>query len=61
MTAEQKAQFNQFKEYYDALAYDKSKGIHNNELYRGIAEKATAIGTELANGLGIPVPAGEQN
>ncbi len=61
MTAEQKAQFNQFKEYYDALAYDKSKGIHNNELYRGIAEKATAIGTELANGLGIPVPAGVQN
>ena len=61
MTAEQKAQFNQFKEYYDALVYDKSKGIHNNELYRGIAEKATAIGTELANGLGIPVPAGEQN
>lgn len=59
MTAEQKAQFNKFKEYYDALAYDKSKGIHNNELYRGIAEKATAIGTELANGLGIQVPAGE--
>lgn len=60
MTAEQKVQFNKFKEYYDVLANDNSKGIHNNELYKGIAEKAGKIGAELAGSLGIPVPAGEQ-
>lgn len=61
MTAEQKARFNEFKDYYDVLANDNSKGIHNDSIYVKAAEKATAIGTELANTLGIPVPAGDNN
>ena len=59
MTAEQKAKFNEFKKYYDVLVNDNSKGIHNDTIYTKAGEKAMAVGSELANSLGIPVPAGE--
>ena len=36
------------------------KGIHNDSIYIKAAEKATAIGNELASSLGIPVAAPEE-
>ena len=59
MTAEQKAKFNEFKKYYDVLVNDSSKGIHNDVIYTKAGEKAMAVGSELANSLGIPVPVSE--
>ena len=59
MTAEQKAKFNEFKKYYDVLVNDNSKGIHNDTIYTKAGEKAMAVGSELANSLGIPVPVSE--
>ena len=61
MTKEQRAKFNEFKNYYEILANDKSKGIHNDSIYVKAAEKATAIGNELASSLGIPVAAPEES
>ena len=60
MTKEQRAKFNEFKNYYEILVNDKSKGIHNDSIYIKAAEKATAIGNELASSLGIPVAAPEE-
>ena len=59
MTKEQREKFNEFKDYYEILADDKSKGIHNDSIYVKAAEKATEIGNELASSLGIPVAAPE--
>lgn len=55
MNKEQKTKFNKFKDYYDILANDNSKGIHNDNIFRKAAEKANEIGTELASSLGISV------
>lgn len=59
MTKEQHAKFNEFKNYYEILANDNSKGIHNDSIYVKAAEKAAAVGNELASSLGIPVAASE--
>ena len=61
MTKEQHAKFNEFKNYYEILANDNSKGIHNDSIYVKAAEKAAAVGNELASSLGIPVAAPEEN
>ena len=61
MTKEQHAKFNEFKNYYEILANDNSKGIHNDRIYVKAAEKAAAVGNELASSLGIPVAAPEEN
>ena len=61
MTKEQRAKFNEFKNYYEILANDNSKGIHNDTIYVKAAEKAMAIGNELASSLGIPVAAPEES
>ena len=61
MTKEQRAKFNEFKDYYEILDYDRSKGIHNDTIYVKAADKALAIGNELASSLGIPVAATDEN
>ncbi len=61
MTKEQKVKFNEFKNYYEILTDDNSKGIHNDSIYRKAAEKAEVIGNELASSLGIPVATSEEN
>ena len=60
MNKDQKVLFNQFKEYYELLANDASKGIHNEVISTKAAEKAMEVGKELANSLGIPVAAEEE-
>ena len=57
MNKEQLAKFNEFKDYYQIIYSDKSKGIHNNELSMITIEKANALASELAKDFGIEFPA----